>query len=144
VCGATNIAPGQRIPVALPGAVLPGGRRNRGAPKDGRRVQRELCSGDELRLTADAEGILVLPADSPLGVSLAEVYGDTVLDGGRQAQPGRRAVDLGLAREVAAATRQTVRRPEISVEEGSGPATASGSPWTSATRTCAPGSSADG
>ena len=63
VCGATNIAAGQRIPVALPGAVLPGDRRIERTEKMGVVSNGMLCSGDELRLTADADGILILPPD---------------------------------------------------------------------------------
>ncbi len=48
VCGATNIAPGQRIPVALPGAVLPGDRRIERAEKMGVVSNGMLCSGAEL------------------------------------------------------------------------------------------------
>src|SRR5262249_50554233 len=54
VCGATNIAAGQRVPVALPGAVLPGDRRIEPAEKMGVVSNRMLCSGDELNLTGDA------------------------------------------------------------------------------------------
>ena len=80
VCGATNIAPGQRIPVALPGAVLPGDRRIERTEKMGVVSNGMLCSGDELRLTADADGILILPPETPLGVPLVDLYGDIVLD----------------------------------------------------------------
>ena len=62
VCGATNIAAGQRVPVALPGAVLPGDRRIERTEKMGVVSNGMLCSGDELNLTADADGILILPA----------------------------------------------------------------------------------
>ena len=79
VCGATNIAPGQRVPVALPGAVLPGGRRIERTEKMGV-VNGMLCSGDELNLTSDADGILILPPETPLGRPLADPFGDTVLD----------------------------------------------------------------
>src|ERR671922_1114577 len=70
VCGATNIAPGQRVPVALPGAVLPGGRRIERTEKMGAVSNGMLCSGDELRLTGDADGILILPPDAPIGQAL--------------------------------------------------------------------------
>jgi phenylalanyl-tRNA synthetase beta chain len=80
VCGATNIAAGQRIPVALPGAILPGGRRIERTEKMGVVSNGMLCSGDELNLTSDADGILILPKDAPLGVALADLYGDVVLD----------------------------------------------------------------
>src|SRR5207248_10986986 len=79
VCGATNIAPGQRVPVALPGAVLPGDRRIERTEKMGVVSNGMLCSGDELRLTSDADGILILPAGTPIGRDLSELYGDTVL-----------------------------------------------------------------
>jgi len=124
VCGATNIAPGQRIPVALPGAVLPGGRRIERAEKMGVVSNGMLCSGTELNLTADSDGILILPADTPLGVPLADLFGDVVLDVDVKPNRGDALSMLGLAREVAAATRQQVRQPSITVEEGSGPTTA--------------------
>lgn len=120
VCGATNIAPGQRIPVALPGAVLPGDRRIERAEKMGVVSNGMLCSGEELRLTADGDGILILPPDTPLGVPLADIYGDVVLDVDVKPNRGDALSILGLAREVAAATGQRVRQPHVSVEEGSG------------------------
>jgi len=121
VCGATNIAPGQRIPVALPGAVLPGNRRIERAEKMGVVSNGMLCSGEELRLTGDGDGILILPADTPLGVPLADLFGDVVLDVDVKPNRGDALSILGLAREVAAATSQQVRMPDITVEEGSGP-----------------------
>jgi phenylalanyl-tRNA synthetase beta chain len=124
VCGATNIAPGQRVPVALPGAVLPGNRRIERAEKMGVVSNGMLCSGDELHLTGDADGILILPGDTPLGVPLRDLYGDVVLDVDVKPNRGDALSILGLAREVAAATGQPVRLPEITLEEGSGPATA--------------------
>src|SRR5690349_23955664 len=123
VCGATNIAAGQRIPVALPGAVLPGDRRIERAEKMGVVSNGMLCSGAELNLTADGDGILILPGDTPLGVPLADLYGDVVLDVDVKPNRGDALSILGLAREVAAASGQRVRWSEPVVEEGSGPAT---------------------
>ena len=118
VCGATNIAPGQRVPVALPGAVLPGDRRIERTEKMGVVSNGMLCSGDELRLTGDGDGILILPAETPLGVPLAELFGDVVLDIDVKPNRGDALSILGLAREVAAITGADVRQPEIEVVEG--------------------------
>jgi phenylalanyl-tRNA synthetase beta chain len=123
VCGATNIAAGQMVPVALPGAVLPGGRAIERSAKMGVVSEGMLCSGDELGLTADAEGILVLPPGSPLGAQLSDLYGDVVLDIDVKPNRGDALSLIGLAREVAAATGAAVRWPEITVPE-SGDATA--------------------
>ncbi len=120
VCGATNIAAGQRVPVALPGAVLPGDRRIERTEKMGVVSNGMLCSGDELRLTADADGILILPADSPLGEPLVDLYGDWVLDVDVKPNRGDCLSLVGLAREVAIATGGTaadVRLPDVSVAE---------------------------
>jgi phenylalanyl-tRNA synthetase beta chain len=111
VCGATNIAAGQRVPVALPGAVLPGDHRIERSAKMGIISNGMLCSGDELHLTLDGEGILILPADSPLGRPLAELYGDSVLDVDVKPNRGDALSLVGLAREVAAATGADVRWP---------------------------------
>ena len=121
VCGATNIAPGQRVPVVLPGAVLPGGRRIERTEKMGVVSNGMLCSGDELNLTGDADGILILPADAPLGVALADLYGDIVLDIDVKPNRGDALSLVGLAREVAAVTEAAIRFPETSPTE-SGPA----------------------
>jgi phenylalanyl-tRNA synthetase beta chain len=121
VCGATNIAPGQRVPVALPGAVLPGGRRIERTEKMGAVSNGMLCSGDELGLTSDADGILILGGDTPLGASLADLYGDVVLDVDVKPNRGDALSIVGIAREVAAVTGGAVRLPAIEVAEGGVP-----------------------
>jgi phenylalanyl-tRNA synthetase beta chain len=123
VCGATNIAAGQRVPVALPGSVLPGDRRIEVTSIAGVESQGMLCSGAELGLTVDADGILILPETAPIGVALADLLGDVVLDVDVKPNRGDALSILGLAREVAAATGAVLRWPEIVVEE-SGDATA--------------------
>ncbi len=120
VCGATNIVVGQRVPVALPGAVLPGDRRIERTEKMGVVSNGMLCSGDELNLTSDADGILILPADAPLGRPLADLFGDVVLDVDVKPNRGDVLSMVGLAREVSAVTRAPVRFPETDPPE-SGP-----------------------
>ncbi len=119
VCGATNIAAGQRVPVALPGAVLPGERRIERTEKMGVVSNGMLCSGDELNLTGDADGILILPPDAPIGMALTELYGDTVLDVDVKPNRGDVLSLVGLAREVAAITGGAVRWPDCDpMEDG--------------------------
>ncbi len=123
VCGADNLAPGQRVPVALPGAVLPGDRRIERTEKMGIASEGMLCSGDELRITTDAEGILILPAKSELGRHLSDIYGDVVLDVDVKPNRGDALCLIGLAREVSAATGLPVRWPAIEVREEGRPIT---------------------
>jgi phenylalanyl-tRNA synthetase beta chain len=121
VCGATNIAPGQRVPVALPGAVLPGNRAIERTEKMGVVSNGMLCSGDELRLSVDGEGILILPAGTPIGAALTDLYGDWVLDVDVKPNRGDALCLVGLAREVAAASGTAARFPGIALRED-GPA----------------------
>ena len=121
VCGATNIAVGQRVPVALPGAVLPGDRRIERTEKMGIVSNGMLCSGDELGLTADGDGILILPADTPIGAAMTELYGDMVLDVDVKPNRGDALSILGLAREVAAVTGSPLRFPSTDVEAAGRP-----------------------
>ena len=80
-----------------------------------------LCSGDELGLTADADGILILPADTPLGRPLAELFGDIVLDVDVKPNRGDALSIVGLAREVAAVTGAPLRFPPTDVVESGRP-----------------------
>ncbi|HVM30192.1 MAG TPA: phenylalanine--tRNA ligase subunit beta [Candidatus Limnocylindrales bacterium] len=118
VCGATNISAGQRVPVALPGSVLPGGRRIELTRIQGADSNGMLCSGAELELSADADGIFILDDDARLGTPLEEIVGDTVLDVDVKPNRGDLLSLVGLAREVAALTGARVRWPSIEVPEG--------------------------
>src|SRR5258708_29204608 len=77
-----------------------------------------LCYGDELNLTGDADGILILPPDAPLGMALTELYGDIVLDVDVKPNRGDLLSLVGLAREVAAITGGEIRFPETEPVEG--------------------------
>ena len=122
VCGAQNLAVGQLVPVAVPGAELPGGRRIgrtkiRGAVSNGM-----LCSPIELGLGDEADGILILGTgdEHALGVNLADVVGETILDVDVKPNRGDALSMVGLAREIAAATGTSVRYPEATLAESGG------------------------
>ncbi|RMF86281.1 MAG: phenylalanine--tRNA ligase subunit beta [Nitrospinota bacterium] len=120
LCGATNIAAGHVVPVALPGARLPGGRLIQQATIRGEVSEGMLCSPQELELGEDADGIMLLPADLPLGKDLGEAIGlwDTILE--LDLTPNRPDClsMLGVAREVAALTGQPLRLPPFTLSEG--------------------------
>jgi phenylalanyl-tRNA synthetase beta chain len=73
VCGAPNVAAGQLVPVALPGAELPGGRKLGRAELRGVTSDGMILSEAELEIGEDAAGIAVLDAEVDPGTPLAEV-----------------------------------------------------------------------
>lgn len=106
VCGAPNVAAGQKVPCAMIGAQLPGGLSIAAATMRGVQSQGMLCSAKELQLAEDASGLMLLPADAPVGQDL-RVYlalDDRVLT--LKLTPNRADClgMLGLARDVAAIT----------------------------------------
>ena len=106
VCGARNFAVGDMVVVALPGAVLPGGfeiaaRKTYGHISDGMiSSERELGIPD-----GDHAGIIVLPADTAVGLDARGVLGidDEVLDIAVTPDRGYALSIRGVAREVATA-----------------------------------------
>lgn len=115
VCGARNIAPGDKVPLAKVGAVLPGNFRIKKAKIRGQESMGMLCSAEELRLdlVQAEDGILQLPADCPPGLPLAEYLGldDVVMDIELSANRGDLLSVRGLAAEISAALGQPFALP---------------------------------
>lgn len=105
VCGAPNIARGQKVAVALPGTKLPGGIEIGVATLRGVESNGMVCSASELGLGDDQSGILVLPDDAPVGALFAKHFGldDSAVE--MKILPDRGSDALayqGVAREIAA------------------------------------------
>lgn len=115
VCGAYNCDAGNRVPVALPGAVLPGDFKIKQSKIRGQQSDGMMCSPDELGLGDEHAGLLLLNPAFPLGAPLNEVMpgGDTVFD--LEITPNRPDAlsHIGIARELAAWFRRDLRFPEI-------------------------------
>jgi phenylalanyl-tRNA synthetase beta chain len=82
-CGASNFGPGDVVPLATVGTVMPDGRAIASRGILGIDSEGMLCSAHELGLGDDHSGIFVLAADTPLGVPYGDVAGllaDVVLD----------------------------------------------------------------
>ncbi|MDP9383247.1 MAG: phenylalanine--tRNA ligase subunit beta [Chloroflexota bacterium] len=111
VTGAPNIAQGQKVALALEGALLwdaysekPRKRKLKAGSIRGVRSEGMVCSERELGLSEEHEGILVLPREAPVGKPLSEVLGDYVLDIDLQPSFAYANNVIGLAREIAAIT----------------------------------------
>ncbi|HEY8045970.1 MAG TPA: phenylalanine--tRNA ligase subunit beta [Streptosporangiaceae bacterium] len=103
VCGAVNFSVGDRVPLALPGARLPGGFEIGARKTYGHMSEGMICSAAELGLGDDHSGILVLPPDAPLGADFVEYGGlaDHVLDIAVTPDRGYALSVRGVARELA-------------------------------------------
>ncbi|NRO97649.1 phenylalanine--tRNA ligase subunit beta [Paraburkholderia sp. NMBU_R16] len=112
VCGAPNVAPGIKVPVALVGAQLPPAEEG-GAPfaiklskLRGVESQGMLCSARELKLSEDHSGLLILPDDTPVGQDIRETLNldDTIFEIKLTPNKADCLSVFGVARETSAIT----------------------------------------
>ena len=122
VCGAPNLNVGDKIAFACIGARLLNpynGQTEELKPAKIRGVMSSgmICSEKELGISDSHEGIMVLSAEAPVGKPLADCLGDTVLD--LDITPNRPDClsVVGIAREVATLSGESLHIPEISYEE---------------------------
>jgi phenylalanyl-tRNA synthetase beta chain len=119
VCGANNIEAGQKVPVALVGAILPNGLEIKEAKVRGEVSQGMLCAEDELGLGEDHSGILILDEEAKIGQKLSNhlKLNDVIIEVENKSLTNRPDLmgHLGIAREVAAflGTKKTSKFNEI-------------------------------
>jgi phenylalanyl-tRNA synthetase beta chain len=111
VCGAPNVAAGQTVAVALPGAVMPDGATLGEAKLRGVKSSGMILAEDEVGIGEDHQGIMVLPADLPVGGPLAEhlpIADDVIEIEITPNRPDAMGV-YGVARDLHAATSAPLR-----------------------------------
>ncbi|MDO9048347.1 MAG: phenylalanine--tRNA ligase subunit beta [Methylobacter sp.] len=104
VCGASNVRVGLRIPAALIGAVLPGDFKIKKSKLRGVESYGMLCSEKELGLAADANGLMELAVDAPVGVDIRNYLSlnDNIIEVDLTPNRADCLSVEGIAREVAA------------------------------------------
>ena len=125
ITAATNVRVGQIVPVAYHKSRLADGTeikkgKLRGLPSEGMFCSvAELGISKELVVPEEAEGIYILPADTPIGMDIRDVLmmNDTVYE--FELTPNRADCFsmVGLSREFAVLTNQKAVLPEITVDE---------------------------
>ncbi len=126
VCGAPNLAMGQRVAFAREGARLHDGHSGEAITLKRSKIRGVESAGmvlseRELGLSNQHEGIIELPADAPVGMPLADYLGDVVLDVHTWPNRADTMCMLGIAREVAAITGARWHAPDESYTESGKP-----------------------
>ncbi len=121
VCGAPNVAAGQNIAYARLGARLRDAHTGEKKKLKKAKIRGVVsigmvCSERELGLSDEHDGILVLSESAEKGKPLGEVIGDTVLDIDMKPNRADGLSVLGVARDVAALTGQTLCEPDFAFE----------------------------
>jgi len=113
VCGAANMKVGDGVALAKHKARLPGGHVIKRGKIRGEKSDGMLCSEIELHIGDDADGILILPGDQPLGVPLQQQLGldDCVLVLDLTPDRADCLGMVGVAREIAALTGAALKGP---------------------------------
>ena len=103
VCGASNVRVGLKIPAALCGAVLPGDFNIKKSKLRGVESLGMLCSEKELGLAADANGLMELSSDAPVGIDIRDYLSlnDFIIEVDLTPNRADCLCVEGLAREVA-------------------------------------------
>ncbi len=120
VCGAPNVAQGQKVVLGTIGGVVPNGgfklekRKIRDIVSSGM-----ICSQTELDLGEDTGGIWVLPEETPVGLPVAQHFGldDIVLELGLTPNKSDCLSYLGIARELAAKLNLEIKLPKSNLVE---------------------------
>jgi phenylalanyl-tRNA synthetase beta chain len=123
ICGAPNIAKGQKVAVAKPGAVLPGNFKIKKAKLRGVESNGMICSLQELGVAEKyiekeyASGIFVFPADVEIGADVTSLLNldDLIMELGLTPNRSDALSMLGVAYEVAAILDVPIRLPQTSV-----------------------------
>ena len=128
VCGAPNLAVGQRIAFAREGAKLFDGHTGEPAVLKRSKIRGVESAGmvlseRELGLSEASDGIIELPADAPIGTPLADYLGDVVLDVHTWPNRADTMSMVGIAREVAVILGAELRMPDESYAESASAAT---------------------
>ena len=103
VCGAPNVAAGQKVLFARIGAVLPGDFKIKKSKIRGVESFGMICAEDELGIGNDHSGIKVLPADAPVGVTARDYLGlksEAVIEYEITANRVDAASHIGVARDL--------------------------------------------
>ena len=126
VCGAPNVAVGAKIAYAPVGSKLIDGHTGEMAILKPAKIRGVVsngmaCSEKELGISENHEGILILPADTPIGVPLMELLGDVIYT--IEITPNRPDClsVIGIAREVAWLTGTSLKLPEVEYAETDAP-----------------------
>ena len=129
VCGAANVAQGQKVIFAKVGATLPGNFKIKKAKLRGEVSCGMVCSmaelgiAEELLHADDKDGIRILPQDAPIGADAMAYLGldDAILD--IELTPNRADClsVYGVAREVSALTKRTLKNLTLSVPADAAP-----------------------
>ena len=132
VCGAPNVAAGQKVIVALPGAVLyPTVGESFEIKKSkirGEESNGMICAEDEIGLGTSHAGIMILPAETAVGMSAADYFQiekDIVFEIGLTPNRADAASHFGVARDLAALTNiknfNVVQAPIVNRANQTGP-----------------------
>ena len=116
VCGAENVAAGQKVVLAKIGAYVPGaGFEIKKSKIRGQVSEGMICAEDELGLSSDHSGIMVLSPDAPVGTDFADYSGhnDIIIDIGVTPNRGDMLSHFGMAREFAAIINSKIKLPKI-------------------------------
>jgi phenylalanyl-tRNA synthetase beta chain len=115
VCGAQNHKAGDKVIVALAGAILPGNFAIKKSKIRDVESNGMLCSLKELGLADTSDGIAILPPDAPIGQSYAEYSGYDDITFELKVTPNRADClsHFGLARELGCLLNKPVKQPEV-------------------------------
>ena len=115
VCGAPNCRQGLKVACATEGAVLPGDFKIKKTKLRGQTSEGMLCSFSELGIDVDADGIIELPLDAPVGTNLREYLDldDKAIEISLTPNRADCLSIAGVAREVGVVNKQVVNQPHF-------------------------------